>query len=221
MNEIWSSIKWFLVAGVIGFFVSYVFSGILKLSRRIFLLPYLGIVLIYITAFFWLNNIIIIELLSNNLILGIIAGVAVGIFLVSNVFSQPSSRKSKGLFLIIDILWIGIIYGTLDALFLNIIPVLIVERAVPQIWLTEWLPYLGVEALALTASLVIVLLYHLGYSEFRNKKVFLVIVGNALITIAFLSSSNPIGALISHAIMHIAAVIRGPETTIQLPPHKE
>ncbi|MFO7882149.1 MAG: hypothetical protein R6U52_06390 [Kosmotogaceae bacterium] len=221
MIEFWNSIIWLLVAGLIGFFVSFVFSGVLKFSRRIFLLPYLGIIAIYITAFFWLNNIVIKELLSNNLILGILAGIAVGIFLITNVFSQPSSRKSKGLLLIIDILWIGLIYGILDAFFLNIIPVLIVERAVPQIWMTEWLPYLGVEALALTASLIVVLVYHLGYSEFRNKKVFPVIFGNALITVAFLSSSNPIGAIISHVVMHIAAVVRGPETTIQLPPHKE
>jgi hypothetical protein len=38
-------------------------------------------------------------------------------------------------------------------------------------------------------------------------------------TLAFLLSGNPLGALISHPAMHVAAVLRGPETTIQLPPH--
>ena len=40
-----------------------------------------------------------------------------------------------------------------------------------------------------------------------------------LITLAFLLSGNPLGSLISHTTMHLAAVLQGPETTIQLPPH--
>lgn len=35
----------------------------------------------------------------------------------------------------------------------------------------------------------------------------------------FLLSGNPFGSLISHTVMHLAAVLQGPETTIQLPPH--
>jgi hypothetical protein len=71
----------------------------------------------------------------------------------------------------------------------------------------------------LAASLLVTLAYHLGYPEFRSRKVGLVLVGNALITLAYLLSANPLGALISHTVMHLAAVIQGPETTIQLPPH--
>jgi hypothetical protein len=60
-----------------------------------------------------------------------------------------------------------------------------------------------------------------GYKEFRNKSVGLVLVGNTLITLAYLLSTNPLGAILSHTAMHVAAVIQGPETTIQLPPHRE
>jgi hypothetical protein len=60
----------------------------------------------------------------------------------------------------------------------------------------------------------------LGYSELRNKSIGLVLVGNSLITLAYLLSTNPLGALLSHTIMHIAATVQGPETTIQLPPHR-
>jgi hypothetical protein len=73
--------------------------------------------------------------------------------------------------------------------------------------------------IALTLSLIITLFYHVGYKEFRNKSVILVLVGNTIITLAFIFSDNMLGALISHTAMHLAAVIRGPETTIQLPPH--
>jgi hypothetical protein len=49
----------------------------------------------------------------------------------------------------------------------------------------------------------------------------LVLLGNTIITLTFIISGNPIAAVISHTAMHIAAVIRGPETTLQLPPHYE
>ena len=65
------------------------------------------------------------------------------------------------------------------------------------------------------------LTYHVGYAEFRNRSVGLVLVGNSLITLAYLLSTNPLGAILSHTAMHVAAVIQGPETTIQLPPHRE
>jgi hypothetical protein len=73
--------------------------------------------------------------------------------------------------------------------------------------------------IGLFASLLVTLAYHLGYFEFRNKSVGLVLVGNTLITLAFLLSGNPFGSIISHTAMHVAAVLQGPETTIQLPPH--
>jgi hypothetical protein len=53
-----------------------------------------------------------------------------------------------------------------------------------------------------------------GYAEFRNKSVGLVLVGNAVITLAYLVSANSLGAILSHTVMHVAAVIHGPETTL-------
>ena len=69
----------------------------------------------------------------------------------------------------------------------------------------------------LLASLLVIFAYHLGYPEFRNQKVAVVLVGNNFITLAFLLSGSPPGALLSHAVMHLEAVLQGPETTIQLP----
>jgi hypothetical protein len=60
-----------------------------------------------------------------------------------------------------------------------------------------------------------------GYAEFRNKSVGLILVGNAVITLAYLVSANPLGAILSHTVMHVAAIIQCPETTLQLPPHRK
>jgi hypothetical protein len=108
----------------------------------------------------------------------------------------------------------------MDALLLNVMPAVAMIQGLGDLaWSEPWPGRIAVGALALLASLLVTLLYHLGYEEFRSPKVGLVLVGNTLITLAYLVSTNPLGAIVSHAAMHVAAVFRGPETTIQLPPH--
>jgi hypothetical protein len=122
--------------------------------------------------------------------------------------------------LLLDVLWVGLGYGAMDALLLNVMPVVAVWYGFSAAgWTVNWPGKISVGALALLASLLVTLLYHVGYPEFRNRKVALVLVGNALITLAYLVSANPLGAVVSHVVMHVAAVLRGPETMIQLPPH--
>jgi len=152
--------------------------------------------------------------------MGLLAGVIVGFILMKNILSRPFSQKNKGYNLFFDIIWMGLIYGIIDGLFLNVMPV----KAVFNIFVDTNLAnsnigIIFINTMALLSSILITLLYHIGYKEFRNKSILLVLLGNSLITLIFIISRNPIGAILSHTIMHIAAVFRGPDTTIQLPPH--
>lgn len=220
INDIGTAAVWIIAASAWGFGISAIFSALFKLQRRLFLIPYIILTSVFLYGFVRLNSIDLSTLIEQNLLWGIVAGVIIGGFLVFNVRSQPSTRNSSGGELLIDLSWLGLAYGIIDALFLNIIPVLAVGAGLSQIgWTSSWLGRIGVAVIALFASLWVTLAYHVGYKEFRNRSVGLVLVGNALITFAFLVSGNPVGAVISHAVMHIAAVIQGPETTIQLPPH--
>ena len=38
-------------------------------------------------------------------------------------------------------------------------------------------------------------------------------------TLGYLVTNNPLAAVVSHIVMHIAAVLRGPASVVQLPPH--
>jgi hypothetical protein len=208
-------VVWVLAASILGFAISAVFSSWLKLSRRRFLIPYVALTSAFLIWFLRANKIDVASLLIQNWVWGIVAGVAVGAFLVHNVRSQPSSRHSRGGELALDIGWLGLAYGIVDALFLNVMPVLAVylQFGGTGSWLLE-------AVTATLASLLVTFTYHIGYREFRNKSVILVLVGNALITLAYVLSANPLGAVLSHTAMHVAATLRGPETTIQLPPHR-
>jgi hypothetical protein len=221
-NGFWLSVFWVLAASLLGFGISAVFSSWLKMSRRVFLIPYVGLTSVFLFWFFRANEVDLVAFLAENWIWGLIAGVVVGGFLVKNVRSQPFSRGSTDGDLALDIVWLGLAYGIIDALFLNVMPVLAVWTASSQVgWAGSWLGKIGLGVLALFASLLVTLTYHVGYSEFRNRSVGLVLVGNTPISLAYVFSTNPLGAILSHTAMHVAAVIQGPETTIQLPPHRE
>jgi hypothetical protein len=219
-NEIWSMVGWVIAASVLGFVISAVFAGWLKLSRHLFLVPYVILVSIFLYSFIALNEFDLAEVLTKNWVWGIVVGGLVSIFLVKTVRSQPATRQSAGTALGFDIAWAGLVYGFIDALFLNVIPVIAIWAGTSQFgWAETVAGKIGIGVIGLFASLLVTLAYHLGYPEFRNKSVGLVLVGNTLITLAFLLSGNPFGSIISHTAMHIAAVLQGPETTIQLPPH--
>ena len=221
-KEIWSMFGWVIVASILGFVISAIFAGRLRLSRHRFLIPYVSLVSIFPSSFIVQNKIDLTEILTENWAWGILAGGLVSIFLVKTVRNQPFSRQTRGADLIFDISWAGFVYGIIDALFLNVMPVVAVWVGASQfIWSANMVGKIGLGIVGLFASLLVTLAYRLGYPEFRNKSVGLVLVGNAIITLAFLLSSNPLGSLISHVAMHVAAVLQGPETTIQLPPHHQ
>ena len=219
-NEFWSMILWVLAASAIGFGISAFFAGRMQFSRRRFLVPYVCIAGIFLFSFLMLNEVDIASIFTENWVWGLLAGGLLSVYLVKTVKAQPATRQFGGADLLVDMVWAGLVYGLLDALFLNIMPVMVVWMGATQFTrATSLVGKIGVGFISLLASLLVTLTYHLGYPEFRNKSVAKVLLGNSLITLAFLLSGNPLGSLLSHTAMHLAAVLQGPETTIQLPPH--
>jgi hypothetical protein len=45
------------------------------------------------------------------------------------------------------------------------------------------------------------------------------VIGNTATTLGYLLTNNPLAAIFSHIAMHIAGVLHGPASVIQLPPH--
>lgn len=216
----WLYLFWVLAATLLGFVLTAVFAGRMRLSRRIFLVVYLVSTGVFLYAFASWSRVDLGALIAHNWIWGVVAGTIAATFLVLNVRSQPDSQRLTGGALLFDLTWLGLVYGLTDALLLNVMPVLATWEAFSQLgWTDSWIGMIAVGALALVASLLVTAGYHLGYPEFRNSTLGLVLVGNSLITLAYILPGNPLGAMMSHAIMHIAAVSQGPETTIQLPPH--
>ena len=221
-NGFWSMAGWVVAASILGFAISAVFAGWLKLSRSRFLIPYVLFVALFLYGFTVVNEVDLAIFFTRNLPWGILVGGLVSLFLIKTVRSQPLSRQVSGVALWLDLTWTGLVYGLIDGLFLNVMPVAAVWLGASSVGAAPTpTGRIAVGTVGLLASLLVTLTYHLGYSEFRNQKVGMVLAGNSIITLAFLLSGSPLGSIISHTAMHVAAVLQGAETTIQLPPHNK
>jgi hypothetical protein len=212
---------WIVAAALLGFAITALFAGVLRLPRSIFLVVYLALATPFLYAFMRWSNLSLSELIRHNWVWGLVAAALIGGFNVRNVLSQPVSPHSQGLSLIFDIAWLGIVYGALDALFLSVLPVLATWQAFSALGWTETLGgKILVGCIALVVSLFVTVAYHLGYPEYRTGGAMMgPSIGNGVMSLGYILSANPISAVFSHIAMHIAGVLQGPASVIQLPPH--
>lgn len=214
------SLLWILYASLLGFSIAAIFSGLLKLQRNIYLLIYIPLVAALFTLFMISNRLNAAELITHNLLWGLIGAVVAGAFVLKNVYSQPSSPTSKGSELITDILWPGLTYGLIDALLLSVLPVLAIKLTLTYpFWTETWYGKIGFGTLGLLASILVTTSYHLGYPEFRGKNVIWPNIGNGVLSLVFIITMNPLAAILPHMAMHVAAMLHGKDTTGQVPPH--
>jgi hypothetical protein len=211
---------WIIIASITGFSVSAIFAGWLRIPRNLYLLIYIPIVAILFFVFIRFNDLSFHDILIKNWYWGLLGAAITSIILIRNVLSQPSSERNTGLPFIRDILWPGLSYGLIDSLLLSVLPILCVLISFSEFeWTEGFIGKIIIIVIALIASSIVTVAYHLGYPEFRNKNVFWTVFGNGVMSLAYLITMNPLAAILPHMIMHITAMIHGRETTGQVPPH--
>ena len=216
----WAHLAWVLGASIVGFVVPAVFAGALHLSRALFVLPYLAVSATFLYMYVRWSGVDVYRRLRQHWVWGVVGAIAAGAFVVNNVSYQPVSAAPTGVELVGAILWLGVVYGTIDALMLSVLPLFATWQALAGLgWTKSWYGRAGTGVLALIASLVVAAAYHLGYPEFRNSSLVAPIIGNGVMSLASLLTMSPVAAIGAHVAMHIAAILHGAETTLQLPPH--
>jgi hypothetical protein len=216
----WQELLWVGIAAVATFAVTTVFSGVLEMSRGWFVLVYAVVALPIVIDYVIWSGINLRALFVHNWRWGVAGAVVISTFLVMSVQRQDASARPERLRLIWDLAWLGVVYGLVDALILTVLPVLATWRALSaRGWTGSLAGKAGVSALAVAASLFLATVYHLGYTEYRDGDIVNPVIGNGIMSIGYVLTSNPITAVASHIAMHITAVLHGAETTVQLPPH--
>lgn len=217
----WSYLLWIPAAAILGYAIAAIFSGWLKLPRSLFLVPYALLAGLFLYAYFQWSGVSVRELVRQNAVWAVVATLLLGLFLVRNVFSQPASPRSTGLGLVLDLLWSGIVYGGLDALFLSVLPVLAARQAFSTLgWTDNLAGKMLVGAIAMLLSLFVTASYHWGFEEYQAANGLAgPTVGNGVMSLGYLLTNNPLTAVFSHMVMHISGVLHGPASVMQLPPH--
>ena len=97
------------------------------------------------------------------------------------------------------------------------LPCLVVYRSLGGP-LRTWRRRLVYFAASLALVMTITAVYHLGFDQYREDGVAAPEVGNTIISMPMLLSTNPVGSVAAHAAMHMAAVAHTYETDVRLPP---
>jgi hypothetical protein len=84
-------------------------------------------------------------------------------------------------------------------------------------WSHSWIGVVCSGTLALMASVLVIVVHHLGYREFRGPAVGGAATTCGILSLAYLLTMNPLSAVGGHIIAHSGVVLRGRE----LPPQQE
>jgi hypothetical protein len=219
MRVWWHELVWVAGAGIVGFSASTIFAGWLELSRSWFVLAYASMTLPLVVGYVRWSGIDVVALVRHRWVWGLVGGGVVGALVVMSVLRQDSSARPEGFDLAFDLVWLGVAYGVVDALLLNVLPVLATWRALSaRGWTTRWRGRIAAGILAIFASVLVTLAYHVGFPEYRDGDIAGPVIGD-VVSVGYLLTNNPLTALVSHVAMHVAAVLHGAEGTAQLPPH--
>jgi hypothetical protein len=215
-------VRWLAGGLVLGFAVPFALADQLEVQRDV----YYGLYAASVGLFFWAwaraSGLSIPEMVRRRWVLA--AGLGLGLAgLLSLVVLRTEDATSgpDGAALVGQVLWRGVVYGAADGLLLSAFPILAVFAAFAGRAIRDRTGgKLAIGALALSASLLMTGVYHLGYSDFRSEKVAKPTAGDVVWSVPTLVTLNPIGAPIAHAGMHVTAVLHSSETDTFLPPHE-
>lgn len=211
-----------LAAGFAGAFaIPFVFADMLELQRDLYYAVYIASVAAFFALWVRTTGLSLTSLVRRRWLLCVGLTVAASALLVAVVLGKDATPRPDGLALIGAVLWRGVAYGLADGLLLSAFPILAVFAIFEGTRVRKRIiGTIAVGLAALVVSMAMTATYHLGYSDFRSEKVRQPVAGDVLWSAPTLLTLNPIGAPITHAAMHVAAVLHSYETDVFLPPHE-
>ena len=210
---------WFFAICAVAFLVPFTFASTLDLQHDAYYLLYFGITLTALGAYVQMHNIDLVEVFTRNWKLSAIVGAASAAFVVWSVLGRLNSTPHpSGAYFAFEIIWRGAAYGVVDALLLSAFPGLIAWRLMHQDF-SGWRRRVSYAALTMVLVMTITAIYHAGFKDLRNRTGMTnPEIGNTVISLPVILSANPLGSVVAHTSMHLAAVTHAYESKDRLPP---
>jgi len=210
---------WFAGVSALAFLIPLVFSSWLELHHDVYYLVYFASVAAVLAIYVRDSDINITEVVARSWKLSLALGLASGAFVTWGVLGRiASTPHPSGAYFAFEILWRGLVYGIVDALLLSAFPGLIAWELMQRniAGARKRITY-GVLTLALVG--IVTATYHAGYKDLQNVPGILQPeIGNSIISVPVIASANPLGSVVAHVSMHLAAVTHCYESKDRLPP---
>jgi hypothetical protein len=201
-----SPLLWLGAALILFFLVPFIGTDWLELQPDLYYLGYFTVAIAFFAAFVTLHASALRPLWTVNLWKSLLIGAVAGAALAFGIFNQAATPHPEGWTFGFQIIWRGLIYGSVDALTLYVFP-----AAVAFLLLRGNRQGLGRKAafagLALGLSLLVTTTYHLGYTEYRGDTLKSPEIGAMVANVPTILTGNPLGAVLTHGTMHVSAVV--------------
>jgi hypothetical protein len=169
----------------------------------------------FTVGYVWWLGIDATTLLTTQWLWGLLGAPAGASFMAFGMTKLPVVQRLRGRRLAVTLGWEAVVYGTAEGLLLSALPAFMTWQMLHSL---DWSGPPGAVArwtLPVLASLVVVVVHHLGYWEYRNRLLMPITAGCGLLTVAYLISANPITAALGHTLAHASALMHGAD----MPPH--
>ena len=213
--------RWLAAGLALGFAIPFVLTDLTSVDRDLYYAVYVAAVFGFVGAWLRFGVAAPRELLTHHWRSGIVVGLAFVAVMAWIVQREPATGHPDGLEFAAAIAWRGVIYGFADGVILSAFPIIAVFSAFEgKRVLERRRGKLAVGALALAVSLLFTAVYHLGYSDFRGEKLRKPLAGDAIWSVPTLVTLSPLASPITHAGLHVNAVVHSYDTDTFLPPHR-
>jgi hypothetical protein len=197
---------WLVGAAVLFFLVPLVGTDWLGLQPDLYYLGYFTVAVAFFVAFVVTHAPGLRPLWTEHLWQSLAIGALAGAVLAIGVFNQAATPHPDGWRYGFQMVWRGLVYGSVDALTLYVLP-----AAVAYLLMRGdrrgFRRKAGFAGLALALSLVVTTTYHLGYSEYRDDTLRYPEIGAVVANVPTALTGNPLGAVVAHAAMHVSSVV--------------
>ncbi len=207
---------WLLLVAVVAFAVPYLCADRYEVPRGAYVAILSGVsVLLWSAAMFFVGSGIG-QALAWHWRSGLLLAPVVAAIPAVGITRLPATRPRHGKTLVRALGWDAAMYGAAEGALLSALPAFLGWQLVHAMAAPDE-PGTGTAwATALAASVLVIVVHHLGYPEFRHPQgLVMASVACGLLTVGYLVTGSVWTPVVGHILLHAAAVVRGNA----LPPH--